>query len=216
MTENIHVIISFFPPFKTEEGEWEQFKSTVAWDADDEDEGKEESNEPVAGPSQPTLQPTAQQRRNLRGKTLAALNMMKNACIDLQNSIGVLEAVVRDTPLADLAQAVAQVMPFVSSFKQPEPAAGLEAEPPSKRRKKSAGSETELSTDEQSLKPRHNKKTKDWTCPLCDFTSASRNSVDSHMRKEHGGKVLVCTLCNWSTTNRDSLNRHMRQKHGQE
>ena len=59
--------------------------------------------------------------------------------------------------------------------------------------------------------PKENYK---YQCPQCDFPpSTSKNSIKSHIIKEHGGKLLQCEYCSKQSANPDVLRKHMLEKH---
>ena len=178
---------------------------------DDSDDADDEEEEGAAEPgtSTPKLQPTARQRKSLRWQTLAALRLMKNAYIDLQNGITMLQSVVEDTPISDLAQ----LLKHVAIYAPQQPPVVVKADPGAESSAVDEGDNPDDEPEEELPRPLFLAKQRKYTCTKCGIIKSSRNAVISHIIQLHDGKSLTCGFCGWTTTNPDSLNRHSRMKH---
>ena len=49
-------------------------------------------------------------------------------------------------------------------------------------------------------------------CEECDYSSAYKKDLESHMRK-HTGDLFRCDECDYTSTRNFNLKNHMRKKH---
>ncbi len=52
-----------------------------------------------------------------------------------------------------------------------------------------------------------------YKCSTCSKVLGSKGGCLSHIAKVHTGESYLCPICEWSSTNIDSVRRHVREKH---
>ncbi len=169
-------------------------------------------------------------RDQLKMQAITALRKIHSGLQMQSDGVASLEAVCKETPLAQLPSLLMSVGLGVQSSApglKHQPKLHLKTEP-----MEAEGAQSGPTTPQPQPQPSTSAvktETEDeaaskeavplwvyggaYKCSACGKVLGSKGGCLSHIAKVHTGESYLCPICEWSSTNIDSVRRHVREKH---
>ena len=230
------IYISVIVCLQKQRAEWLNVQEMIHFSDTTDDEDSDVEEVQPAEPARKKRKLTKKQRDEafprdqLKMQAITALRKIHSGLQMQSDGVASLEAVCKDTPLAQLPSLLMSVglgiqssapglrhQPKLHLKTEPMEAEGAQSGPSTPQPQPSTSAPKVKSEAEEEAASREAVPL--WVyggaykCSACDKVLGSKGGCLSHIARVHTGESYLCPICEWSSTNIDSVRRHVREKH---